>query len=234
MRDIVVSRTLGYLRRLRQTQRSVLVSRSFFREASSVRSRPAVSRSQPSHARGTSFHGSFAPLVSAALLYVLATQAFAQSPASSPSAQPASQEESVAEPWRTDRFYLETSLYTHHFSYDPAHVNKQKLILGEWNITEQWLVGASVFDNSFGQSSQYIYGGWRNRPFEDVQPFYVKVSAGLTHGYRGQYRDKIPLNGSGIAPVIVPSVGFCISRVCSELVLFGGAGFLVTLGVLIP
>jgi len=93
---------------------------------------------------------------------------------------------------------------------------------------------ASVFDNSFGQSSQYVYGGWRLRPFEAVQPFYVKVSAGLTHGYRGQYRDKIPLNGSGVAPVIVPSAGFCISRVCSELILFGGAGFLVTLGVLIP
>jgi hypothetical protein len=195
--------------------------------------RPAVSEGQPNHAQRTPFHGSFASLFTIALLYVLATNAFAQSPTTSPP-QPASQAESVADPWRTDRFYLETSLFTHHFSYDAAHVDKQKLILGEWNVTEQWLVGASVFDNSFGQSSQYIYGGWRNRPFEDVQPFYVKVSAGLTHGYRGQYRDKIPLNGSGIAPVIVPSVGFCVSRVCSELVLFGGAGFLVTLGVLIP
>ena len=195
---------------------------------------PAVSQSQPRHAQRIPSHRSFARLVAAALLYVLATSAFAQSPAILPSDQPASQTESVADPWLTDRFYLETSLFTHHFSYDAAHVDKQKLILGEWNITEQWLVGASVFDNSFGQSSQYVYGGWRNRPFEDVPPFYVKVSAGLTHGYRGQYRDKIPLNGSGIAPVIVPSAGFCISRVCTELVLFGGAGFLLTLGVLIP
>jgi hypothetical protein len=195
---------------------------------------PAVSESQPSHAQRTPFHGSLASRFTIALLYVLATNAFAQSPATSPPDQSASPTESVADPWRTDRFYLETSLFTHHFSYDAAHVDKQKLILGEWNITEQWLVGASVFDNSFGQSSQYIYGGWRHRPFEEVQPLYVKVSAGLTHGYRGQYRDKIPLNGSGIAPVIVPSVGFCISRVCSELVLFGGAGFLVTLGVMIP
>jgi hypothetical protein len=195
---------------------------------------PAVSESKPNHAQRTAFHTSFARSLTTALLYVLATNAFAQSPATSPPDQPASQAESVADPWRTDRFYLETSIYTHHFSYDPAHVDKQNLVLGEWNITEQWLVGASVFDNSFGQSSQYVYGGWRHRPFEDVQPFYVKVSAGLTHGYRGQYRDKIPLNGSGIAPVIVPSMGVCISRVCSELVLFGGAGFLVTLGVLIP
>jgi hypothetical protein len=195
---------------------------------------PAVSENQSDHAHRTVFDGSFACLVAAALFCVLATNASAQSPSSSGSAQSASQAESVAEPWRTDRFYLETSLYTRHFSYDPAHVDKQKLILGEWNITEQWLVGASFFDNSFGQPSQYIYGGWRYRPFEQLQPFYFKVSAGLTHGYKDQYRDKIPFNHSGIAPVVIPSVGYCFSRVCSEVILFGGAGLLVTLGVTIP
>jgi len=167
------------------------------------------------------------------LLYVLATNALAQSPATSPP-QPASQAESVADPWRTDRFYLETSLYTHHFSYDAAHVDKQKLILGEWNITEQWLVGASFFDNSFGQPTQYVYGGWRYRPFEQLQPFYIKLSAGLVHGYKDPYRDKIPFNHSGVAPAIVPSVGYCFNRFCSELILFGGAGMLITLGVTIP
>jgi hypothetical protein len=138
------------------------------------------------------------------------------------------------EPWRTDRFYLETSVYTRHFNYDPAHDDHQNLVLGEWNVTEQWLVGASFFDNSFGQSSQYVYGGYRFRPFEKLQPLYVKVSAGLVHGYSGEYQDKIPLNASGIAPVIVPSIGYCFSRYCSELVIFGTAGLLVTVGVTIP
>jgi hypothetical protein len=192
------------------------------------------SQSLAIHARVATSYGSFASLVATALLYMLATSALAQSPSSSPPAPPASQAESVSEPWRTDRFYLETSLYTRHFSNDPAHVDKQKLILGEWNITEQWLVGASFFDNSFGQPTQYVYGGWRYRPFEQLQPFYVKVSAGLTHGYKDQYRDKIPFNHSGVAPIVIPSIGYCFSRVCSELVLFGGAGMLVTLGVTIP
>jgi hypothetical protein len=138
------------------------------------------------------------------------------------------------EPWLTDRFYLETSLYTTHFHYDPAHDDHQHLILVEWNITEHWLVGGSVFDNSFGQASQYIYGGYRFRPFDSLQPLYFKVSAGLVHGYSGQYQNKIPLNNSGVAPVIVPSVGYCINRFCSELVIFGTAGALVTLGVTIP
>ena len=138
------------------------------------------------------------------------------------------------EPWRTDRFYLETSVYTKHFHYDPAHDNHQRLILGEWNITEQWLVGASEFDNSFGQASQYVYGGYRFRPFETLQPLYFKLSAGLVHGYTGQYQNKIPFNNSGIAPVIVPTVGYCLSRFCSELVIFGAAGALVTFGITIP
>ncbi len=158
--------------------------------------------------------------------------AFAQS--APPADAGAAATEKPAEPWRTDRFYLETSLHTVHFHFNPAHVNNQKLILGEWNITDQWLLGASVFDNSFGQRSEYVYGGWRHRPFERVQAFYLKVSAGLVHGYRDAYRDKIPFNHSGIAPAVVPSVGYCFNRVCSEVAVFGGAGLLWTLGVTIP
>jgi hypothetical protein len=171
-------------------------------------------------------------LVAAVVLSGVLACAFAQAQSIPPRDAPST--EKPDEPWRTDRFYLETSLHTVHFHSDPAHVNNQKLILGEWNITEQWLLGASFFDNSFGQPSQYVYGGWRFRPFESAQPFYVKVSAGLVHGYKDQYRDKIPFNHSGIAPVIVPSVGYCFSRICSEVVIFGGAGLLWTLGVTIP
>lgn len=138
------------------------------------------------------------------------------------------------EPWRTDRFYLETSLWTTHFNSDPNHDDRQNLILLEWNITENWLLGGAVFDNSFGQSSQYIYGGYRFRPFENAQQLYFKISAGIVHGYSGEYQNKIPLNSSGFAPVIVPSMGYCINRFCSELVIFGTAGAMITFGVTIP
>lgn len=138
------------------------------------------------------------------------------------------------EPWRTDRFFVETSVYTRHFSYDPDHNDHQNLILVEYNITQSWLAGAAVFDNSFGQSSQFVYGGYRFRPFESLQPLYFKVAAGILHGYRGEFRDKIPLNSSGFAPAIVPSMGYCIRRYCSELVLFGTAGLLLTVGVTLP
>lgn len=138
------------------------------------------------------------------------------------------------EPWRTDRTYLETSLNNTHFHYDPAHARYPKLVYGEYHPSDRWLVGAAAFDNSFGQASQVVFGGWRYRPLPELQPLYLKVVAGIVHGYRGQYRDKIPLNHSGFAPAIIPSVGYCASRVCSEIVVIGGAGLLFTFGVTIP
>ena len=76
--------------------------------------------------------------------------------------------------------------------------------------------------------------GWRYRPLPEMRSLYLKVVAGIVHGYHGQYRDKIPLNHSGFAPAIIPSVGYCVSRVCSEVVLIGGAGVLFTPAVTIP
>lgn len=137
-------------------------------------------------------------------------------------------------PWRTDRIYLQTSLSNLHFHYDPAHVKYPKLVYGEYRLSDQWLAGAAAFDNSFGQSTQAVFGGWRYRPLPELQPLYLKVLGGVIHGYRGQYRDKIPFNHSGFAPVVIPSVGYCFSRVCSEVVIVGGAGLLLTVGVSIP
>ena len=118
------------------------------------------------------------------------------------------------EPWRTDRFYVQTSVATVHFSPDEDHVNDQKLIYGEWRLNERWLegqvlVGASFFDNSFGQSSQFVFGGLLWRPIEKAQEFYIKVAAGIIHGYSGEFQNKIPMNSSGFAPGIVPAVGYC-------------------------
>lgn len=146
---------------------------------------------------------------------------------------------SAREPWRTDRFYFQTSVATRHFSPSPDHDNSQQLVNAEWRFnsfaaTGQWLAGAALFDNSFGQPSQYVYGGWLVRPFEGLQPLYFKITAGLLHGYKDPYKDKIPFNNSGVAPAILPSMGYCINRVCSELVLFGGAGVMLTLGVTLP
>lgn len=168
------------------------------------------------------------------LASAVATAQGAAADGAEPVAEGAANTPAPDEPWRTDRIYLQTSIVNVHFHYDPAHVKYPKLIYGEYHLSDQWLVGAAAFDNSFGQASQAVFGGWRYRPFPELQPLYLKIVGGLVHGYHGQYRDKIPFNHSGVAPVVLPSVGYCVSRVCSELVIVGGAGLLLTLGVTIP
>ena len=142
------------------------------------------------------------------------------------------------EPWRTDRFYVMTSLYTWHFHYDSDH--KQAAVLNvEYRFKERWLEGqwfggGSLFTNSFGQFSQYVYGGLLWRPIEKHQPFFLKLSAGVVHGYSGEYQDKIPFNSSGFAPAIIPSAGYCINRYCGELILLGANAMLFGVGVTLP
>jgi hypothetical protein len=179
------------------------------------------------------------------LSFAVGVRAQAQ-PADAAAAKPdASVESTVSawwnapEPWRTDRWYFQTSVATVHFSSDPDHDNTQDLIYGEYRFPNRWLAGQpfaglSFFDNSFGQSSQFLFGGLLWRPSETVPEFYIKLAAGILHGYTGEFEDKVPFNHNGWSPGIVPGVGYCYKRLCGEMILFGGAGILWTVGVTLP
>ncbi len=126
-------------------------------------------------------------------------------------------------------WYAQTSVYTQHFSPDPQHNNNQDLINLERNEASGLVYGGATFRNSFSQRSYYVYAGKRY----DIgdSPFYMKVTAGALQGYRGKYRDKIPLNRYGVAPAIIPSVGVHFGPVASELVLLGFNAAMLTAGV---
>ena len=124
---------------------------------------------------------------------------------------------------------VQTSVYTRHFSPSPEHNNRQDLIGLERNEASGWLYGAATFRNSFDQRSFYAYAGKR---FDiGVSPFYAKLTGGLLHGYKGEYRDKIPLNRFGTAPVLIPGVGVSFKPVTAELVLLGTSAATVTVGL---
>jgi hypothetical protein len=149
-----------------------------------------------------------------------------------------SQDWDASEPWRTDRFYFQYAYYTLHFHYDPAH-QQSYLFDSEYHFQEtwlggQWIAGVALFQNSFGQFSEYVFGGLQWRPIEDHQPFYVKLTAGPLHGYEGQYKNKLPYNNSGVAPAVIPGIGYCVKRYCGEFVLLGANAALFTIGVTIP
>lgn len=133
------------------------------------------------------------------------------------------------------RWLLQTSLYTDHFSTDSQHVKHQNLIGLEWWAADNWMLGAAAFKNSFGQPSQYVYIGKLWRPLDDYQLLHLKLTWGIVHGYKGEYKDKIPLNSdSGFAPALLPSIGLSGKRFTTDVVFFGTAGLIVTVGVLVP
>lgn len=128
------------------------------------------------------------------------------------------------------QWQIHTSLYTHHYHYSPDHNDHQRLVNLEFYNPDEWIVGAALFDNSFDQFSQYVYVGKAFHPFDDLPDLHTKVTAGFIHGYSGQYKNKIPFNSEGIAPAILPSIGYSYKRVTSEIILLGTAGAMLTVG----
>jgi len=105
-------------------------------------------------------------------------------------------------------------------------------ILGnlELNSPQDWLFGLSLFNNSFGQFSQYAYVGkkWR---LPGIQKYlHVKLTGGIVHGYVDDFEDKIPFNYDGWGVGIIPSIGFKKDRLAIDLVALGTAGLLLAVG----
>jgi hypothetical protein len=132
--------------------------------------------------------------------------------------------------WSIDRWYIYTSVYTKHFDPEPEHVDNQKALGVEVQMTNNWVFGLASFDNSFGQRSEYLYAGYKWDLFRSTH-WYFKLTGGLLHGYKEPYEDKIPLNGLGVAPAILPTLGFRYKFFVTEVNLAGIAAVTVTAGI---
>jgi len=130
------------------------------------------------------------------------------------------------------QWLLQTSVYTKHFHHNPEHNNHQNLLGLEYQRADQWVVGASAFDNSYRQPTQYVYFGRLFRPLESAPLLHLKLTGGLIHGYKDEYSGKIPFNSRGYAPAIIPAIGLSGKHVSGEINFFGFAGIIVTMGVL--
>jgi len=131
---------------------------------------------------------------------------------------------------RNYSIFFQTSLYSMHFNDDPEDNNRQNSINFEWRKNTGFLLGFAYFKNTFYQPSQYLYGGKIFRPFDNHQYIYFKITGGLLHGYKGEYKDKIPFNSLGVAPAILPAAGLSYKNFTTELVPYGIRGIILTLG----
>ncbi len=127
---------------------------------------------------------------------------------------------------------LQFGPYTRHFTYDSEH--KDVLMIGlEREHPDARLDGFTFFTNSFGQPTVYVY------PWGGVYPDFVgirhlsfKWTAGLMYGYKGAYKDKVPLNYNGFSPVVIPALAYEFKRGWSgQLNLLGTAAMMLQLNM---
>jgi hypothetical protein len=123
------------------------------------------------------------------------------------------------------------SPYAHHWNDNPEHKRVNLISLDRY-MPGQRFCGLALFTNSFGQASAYGHVGQRWDGLLGQPHLFAKVSGGLIYGYRGAYKDKIPFNNYGIAPAIIPALGYQLNaRDSIQVMMLGDAGFLLAWGL---
>ena len=103
------------------------------------------------------------------------------------------------------------SPYTYHWRFSEEHTNVAAAVLKR-HLPNDRFCGFSLFRNSFGQPSIYVFTGWEwDMPWSRYPRLHASVSAGIMYGYVGEYRRKVPLNIAGFSPAIVPAIGYRLS-----------------------
>jgi len=103
---------------------------------------------------------------------------------------------------------LQFSPYTYHYTYDTEHSDVVMIGL-EREYADARLDGVTLFSNSFGQPSIYLYPwGHVYRPFDRLKSLSLKWTAGLLYGYVEPYENKVPLNYRGFSPGFIPALAY--------------------------
>lgn len=117
-----------------------------------------------------------------------------------------------------------------HYHHDPEHADYSWIVGAEWQSPSRWLVGASYFNNSFNQKCQYFYFG-KSWPLESIDSnLYFKLTGGVLLGYKEPYENKIPYNNNGVAPGVVPALGYRFGDFNVQINLLGTAAVAFTVG----
>jgi hypothetical protein len=133
-------------------------------------------------------------------------------------------------PEPTHRGEISFSPYTHHWSRSPEHKHVVLVALDE-QLPGDRLCGVSLFSNSFGQPSVYVYAGQQFNNVLGVPKLFVKLTAGILYGYVQPYENKVPLNHNGFSPAIIPAIGYQFTPHDSvQLKVLGNAGLMFSYG----
>ncbi len=101
----------------------------------------------------------------------------------------------------------------------------------EYQKSRNRILGLSVFNNSFGQFSQYAYFGKSFHPAAKHPGFRVKLTAGIAHGYGEEHHKILPIRwGDSWGLGIVPSIGYQWDAVGVDIGVLSASGLLFLVG----
>lgn len=111
------------------------------------------------------------------------------------------------------RWYLQGGVYIHYT--DDEDYEGPPLFAGvEYVESDKWRYGFAMFQNSFGQFSQYAYAARLWRPLAEHPEYHFKLTAGLVHGYSGEHHDTLPVRwGDSWGLGIIPTLGYRKDRI---------------------
>jgi hypothetical protein len=118
------------------------------------------------------------------------------------------------------------SPYAVHYHDDSQH--KAVWLIGiEGHRPQNWFWGFGLFSNSFGQPSVYTIYGYQWDDLFGVPNVYAKLAAGVMFGYTEPYQNKVPYNRGGFSPLVLPAVGYRLTKQDAlQLTVLGTAGLM--------
>ncbi len=130
------------------------------------------------------------------------------------------------------KLHWQVSPYTLHFSPSEEHRNVYMVGL-EREHTSGKLDGLTLFSNSFGQPSIFIYPwGGIYHGIWGVKSLSFKWTAGLLYGYVEPYENKVPLNHKGFSPGAIIALAYEFKPGWSaQIDLLGTAGLMFQLNL---
>jgi hypothetical protein len=133
-----------------------------------------------------------------------------------------------------DLVELNISPLTLHFTASSEHKNVGLLGISKVDA-DGTIVSGAVFSNSFGQPCVTVQWGRRYlAPFGEDR-WYWQWTVGPVYGYVAPYNHKVPLNYKGLSPVVIPSLGYQLSKKFSaQFTLLGNSALMLQLAYQLP
>ncbi|MCU0897062.1 MAG: hypothetical protein MUC55_06135 [Burkholderiales bacterium] len=129
------------------------------------------------------------------------------------------------------RWYAQVGTYAH-WRDDEAFTGVPWFAGIEYHPDQRWFGGFSMFNNSFGQFSQYLYLGVQFNPWDSYPAIRIKLSAGVAQGYKDEHYDTLPIRWGGSWGLgFVPAIGYQKGRVGVDVAVLGVGGLLFLVGV---